>query len=264
MSAIDDSGFGVVGASALSDVNLIRMFSEAGLMVKCVVLCLIVASVISWTVIFNKLMLFSTHKRKISSFEDQFNASRDVELLHNKTRRMRNNAYAAVFNAALDKFKQSRDGARVDEVHKNLIMQDIKNSMDYAANNVVQAMEDNLTVLATIASVSPFVGLFGTVWGIMTSFQSIANSKNTSLAVVAPGIAEALMVTAIGLLTAIPAVIFYNKFLSEVNFISGKMGNFMDRVNLIIVRRMNSTGSSSSSSSSSTPISSPIPQDAQL
>jgi len=200
---------------------------------------LLAASVWSWAIILEKFFLFAKTRKETDKFEQVFWSGQSLEELYQALAQRRNTGMAALFVAAMREWKRSleRDAGkpmpgvqlRVDKV------------MDVTISREVERMERRLTFLATVGSTAPFVGLFGTVWGIMSSFQAIAMSKNTNIAVVAPGIAEALFATALGLLAAIPAVIFYNKFNSEVARQASRLEGFADEFGAILSRQIDKT-----------------------
>ena len=218
----------VVGLGGSTDFSLIHLFLRADFVVKSVILILIAASVYSWALIFNKCQLFKKIEKTTSSFEDKFWKSRSAENFYNNLTNRDKDPLANIFQSAMAELVKTKSktsavqSARVSRV------------IEISADREIKLIEKNFTFLATVGSTSPFIGLFGTVWGIMNSFQSIAISRNTSLAIVAPGIAEALFATALGLLAAIPAVIAYNKFTSDSRKYSGRIDNFSKRFLSII------------------------------
>jgi biopolymer transport protein TolQ len=178
-----------------------------------VMIGLLLASIWVWAIVIDKLILFNRTRKGMDRFEQAFWSGQSLEELYRSLSSRPNTSLAALFVAAMREWKRSFEGPA--RSFAGLQMR-IEKVMDVTIAREIERMERRLLVLATVGSAGPFIGLFGTVWGIMTSFQSIATSQNTSLAVVAPGIAEALFATAIGLMAAIPATIFYNKFASEV------------------------------------------------
>ena len=191
---------------------------RADLVVKFVILSLIAASIFSWALIIDKFKIFKKLFKETELIEDQFWSSRSATEFYKKTEGESENPLIVVFRAGME--------CAQDAKSKGQLIERTKRVMDVAIDKEVEKYEKNLTFLATVGSVAPFVGLFGTVWGIMNSFQSIAISRNTSLAIVAPGIAEALFATALGLLAAIPAVVAYNKFSSDSRRYTQKLENF--------------------------------------
>jgi biopolymer transport protein TolQ len=184
-------------------------------------------------------MLFRRIRKAADSFEQAFWSGQSLEELYTSLAAKPGHSTGALFVAAMREWKRSFEGHA--RSFAGLQMR-IEKVMDVAIAREVEHMERRLLVLATVGSAGPFVGLFGTIWGIMTSFQSIAASKNTSLAVVAPGIAEALFATAIGLIAAIPATIFYNKFISEVNRQAQRLEGFADEFSAILSRQIDERG----------------------
>ena len=219
------------------DVSLWGMFWGAHFVVKAVMIGLLLASVWSWAVIFNKTVLFAKTRRALDRFEETFWSGNSLEELYRNLVDRPTSGAAALFVAAMKEWKRSFEAprsafmglhARIDKV------------LDVSIAREMERLESQLLVLATVASSAPFVGLFGTVWGIMSSFRSIAASKNTSLAVVAPGIAEALFATAIGLFAAIPALIAYNKFQGEAAQLRARLESFADEFSAILSRQIDS------------------------
>jgi biopolymer transport protein TolQ len=216
-----------------SDLSIFGLFWQAHWIVKAVMLGLLGASVWVWAIVVEKTILFAKTRKAMAKFESVFWSGQSLEELYRTLQSRPNHAMEALFVAAMREWKRSVETRSLS----GLLMR-IEKVMDVALTKEVEWLERRLLVLATVGSASPFIGLFGTVWGIMTSFQSIAASKNTSLAVVAPGIAEALFATAIGLVAAIPATIFYNKFSSEVNKQAGKLERFADEFAALLSRQI--------------------------
>jgi biopolymer transport protein TolQ len=200
-----------------------------------VMIGLLLASIWVWAIVIDKLILFNRTRKGMDRFEQAFWSGQSLEELYRSLSSRPNTSMAALFVAAMREWKRSFEGPA--RSFAGLQMR-IEKVMDVTIAREIERMERRLLVLATVGSAGPFIGLFGTVWGIMTSFQSIATSQNTSLAVVAPGIAEALFATAIGLMAAIPATIFYNKFASEVNKQAHRMEGFADEFAAILSRQM--------------------------
>lgn len=217
------------------EVTVIGMFLEASLLVKIVMLMLLGASIWSWAIIVNKSIMYARFQRAMDKFENVFWSGTSLEELYTTLSSRPSQGMASLFIAAMREWKRSVQNvgasfmglqARIDKV------------LDVSIAREVERLEANLLFLATVASAGPFVGLFGTVWGIMTSFRSIAASKNTSLAVVAPGIAEALLATALGLFAAIPALVAYNKLQGEVAKKQARMEAFADEFSAILSRQI--------------------------
>lgn len=224
------------------DLSIFQLFMNAHIVVKLVIIGLLLASIWSWAIIFEKFFLFAKIKKEADKFEQVFWSGQSLDELYQALAQRRNAGMAALFVAAMREWKRSteREGDRPAKPMPGLQLR-VEKVMDVTISREVERLERRLTFLATVGSTAPFVGLFGTVWGIMTSFQAIATSKNTSLAVVAPGIAEALFATALGLLAAIPAVIFYNKFNSEVARHAARLEGFADEFSAILSRQIDKT-----------------------
>ncbi len=218
-----------------ADTSLLDLFWQAGLVVKIVMVGLVMASIWSWAIIFDKWLLFARTRRQFDQFEKTFWSGQSLEELYRSLAESSPRGMGALFVAAMREWKRSFErGAnsliglqtRIDKV------------LDVSLARETERLETRLMVLASIGSAAPFIGLFGTVIGIMTSFQAIAGSKSTNLAVVAPGIAEALLATALGLLAAIPAVIAYNKLSTDVSRIASRLEGFADEFSAILSRQM--------------------------
>ncbi|MGH6865563.1 MAG: protein TolQ [Methyloceanibacter sp.] len=225
------------------DLSIFELFKNAHIVVKLVIIGLILASVWSWAIIVEKFFLFAKTRKETDKFEQVFWSGQSLEELYQALAQRRNSGMPALFVAAMREWKRSTEREGSDRGAKPLggVQLRVEKVMDVTVSREVERLERRLTFLATVGSTAPFVGLFGTVWGIMTSFQAIAISKNTSLAVVAPGIAEALFATALGLLAAIPAVIFYNKFNSEVARFAARLEGFADEFAAILSRQIDKT-----------------------
>jgi len=218
----------VVGLGGADNFSLWHLFARADIVVKSVIIILLASSVYSWALIFDKFKLFKKINKSSEEFEEKFWKSKSVESFNNNLQADVDDPLISTFKAAmveLNKAKSKSSAVQSARVEKVLEMN---------METQITKIEKNFTFLATVGSTTPFIGLFGTVWGIMNSFQSIAISRNTSLAIVAPGIAEALFATALGLLAAIPAVIAYNKFSSDSRKYSMKLENFCKRFLSII------------------------------
>ena len=222
-----------------SELSLLALFSEARWPVKAVIIGLLLCSVWVWAIALDKTFLFARMRKTMDRFEQAFWSGQSLEELYRNLSAKPSDSMAALFVAAMREWKRSLEGQA--RSFAGLQMR-IEKVMDVTISREVERLERRLLVLATVGSAGPFVGLLGTVWGIMTSFQSIALSKNTSLAVVAPGIAEALFATAIGLIAAIPATIFYNKFASEVNKQAQRLEGFADEFSAILSRQIDERG----------------------
>ena len=218
----------LVGLGGATDFSLVQLFVRADFVVKSVIIVLIAASIYSWALIFEKQRLFKKIEKSTSIFEDKFWKSRSAENFYNNLTNRDKDPLTNIFQSAMVELLKTKSksssvqSARVGRV------------LEISGDKEIKLIEKHFTFLATVGSTAPFIGLFGTVWGIMNSFQSIAISRNTSLAIVAPGIAEALFATALGLLAAVPAVIAYNKFSSDSRKYSGRIENFSKRFLSII------------------------------
>lgn len=222
-----------------TDVSLVALFWQAHWIVKSVMLGLLGCSVWVWAIALDKFFLFARMRRAMDRFEQAFWSGQSIDELYRSLSARPTQAMASLFVAAMREWKRSFENSSRSVAG---LQARIEKVMDVTISREVERLERRLLVLATVGSAGPFVGLFGTVWGIMTSFQSIAASKNTSLAVVAPGIAEALFATAIGLIAAIPATIFYNKFTSEVNKQALRLEGFADEFSAILSRQLDERG----------------------
>ena len=224
----------LISASQINDeFTLMSLFFRADLVVKLVILILFAASIFSWTIIIHKIRLFRSLKKISKQFEEEFWSGRSIKEIASTTHHLSESPIKYVFLEAVDEIEKSnKDGKKNIES----IIDRINRIMEAAIDYQNEKLSLYFSYLATIGATTPFIGLFGTVWGIMNSFQSIAISRNTSLAVVAPGIAEALFATALGLLAAIPAVIAYNIFTSLVNDENARMYRFKEHFNVIFSR----------------------------
>ena len=218
----------VVGLGGPTDFSLVQLFLRADFIVKGVIVILIAASIYSWALIFEKYKLFKRIEKSTTSFEEKFWKSRLAESFYNSLTNRNKDPLTNVFQSAMvELIKTKSKSSSVQSTRVSRVI-------EISADKEIKLIEKHFTFLATVGSTAPFIGLFGTVWGIMNSFQSIAISRNTSLAIVAPGIAEALFATALGLLAAVPAVIAYNKFNSDSKRYSGRIENFSKRFLSII------------------------------
>ncbi len=227
----------VTTASSAVDLSILSLVSSLDFVGKSVVFLLVLASVWTWAIIISKMLHYSSLKSKMKSFEDLFWSGQVLDELYEKVKKSIDNPLSAVFVSAINECKKSKsDEKKKTETLKIGQKDRIITSMNLSRNREIEQLDKKLGFLATVGSAAPFIGLFGTVWGIMHSFQSIAASKNTTLAVVAPGIAEALLATAIGLFAAIPATIFYNYLSSDVGNIENKIDNFIGELNSLLSR----------------------------
>ena len=222
----------LISTSQINDeFTLMSLFFRADLVVKLVILILFAASIFSWTIIIHKIRLFRSLKKISKQFEEEFWSGRTIKEIASTTHHLSESPIKYVFLEAVDEIEKSNKDTK-----KNIdsITDRINRIMEAAIDYQNEKLSLYFSYLATIGATTPFIGLFGTVWGIMNSFQSIAISRNTSLAIVAPGIAEALFATALGLLAAIPAVIAYNKFNNDSRKYAQKLENFSKRFISII------------------------------
>ena len=215
-----------VGLGSSVDFSLMSLFLRADFVVKSVIIILIAASIYSWAVIIEKFRMFKKINESTVEFEEKFWKSKSAESFYNNLPINRDDPMSNVFRKTMQVVLKSRSRNNLNEKLTGLLESNIVSEVNF--------LEKNFSFLATVGSTAPFIGLFGTVWGIMNSFQSIAVSRNTSLAIVAPGIAEALFATALGLLAAIPAVMAYNKFNSDSKKYSQRLENFAKRFISII------------------------------
>ncbi len=228
-----------IASSALNapatEVSLFGMFWSAHIVVKFVMIGLLAASVWCWAIIVNKIVLFARTRRSMDMFEEVFWSGQSLEELYTSLSSRPTIAMASIFVSGMGEWKRSFQNVGSSFMG---LQARIEKVLDVSIVREIERLESNLLFLATVASAGPFVGLFGTVWGIMTAFRSIAASKNTSLAVVAPGIAEALFATAIGLFAAIPALIAYNKLQGDVAKMQARMESFADEFSSILSRQI--------------------------
>jgi len=215
-----------VGLASSADFSLLNLFIRADVIVKSVIIILIVCSIYSWAIIIEKFRLFKKINLSTEEFEAKFWNSKSAESFYNNLPSNIEDPMALVFKDAMQNLLKKRS--------KSDLQDRMTTMLETGIEKQISKISKGYTFLATVGSTAPFIGLFGTVWGIMNSFQSIAISRNTSLAIVAPGIAEALFATALGLLAAIPAVIAYNKFNNDTILYSKKLENFSKRFLTII------------------------------
>ena len=215
-----------VGLGSSVDFSLMSLFLRADIVVKSVIIILIAASIYSWAIIIEKFKMFKKINQSTVEFEEKFWKSKSAETFYNNLPANKDDPMSNVFRKTMQVVLKSRSRSNLNEKLTGLLESNIESEVNF--------LEKNFSFLATVGSTAPFIGLFGTVWGIMNSFQSIAVSRNTSLAIVAPGIAEALFATALGLLAAIPAVIAYNKFNNDSKKYSQRLENFAKRFISII------------------------------
>ena len=215
-----------VGLGSSVDFSLMSLFLRADVVVKSVIIILIVASIYSWAIIIEKFKMFKKINQSTVEFEEKFWKSKSAESFYSNLPANKDDPMSNVFRKTMQAVLKSKSRSNLNEKLTSLLESNIVTE--------VSLLERNFSFLATVGSTAPFIGLFGTVWGIMNSFQSIAVSRNTSLAIVAPGIAEALFATALGLLAAIPAVVAYNKFNNDSKKYTQRLENFAKRFLSII------------------------------
>ena len=209
-----------------TDFSLMSLFLRADIIVKSVIVILILCSIYSWAIIIEKFRLFKKINHSSEEFEEKFWKSKSAETFYNSLPSNMEDPMASIFKESMQSLLKTKSKANLSERMGSMLEAGIEKQ--------ISKIDKGFTFLATVGSTAPFIGLFGTVWGIMNSFQSIAISRNTSLAIVAPGIAEALFATALGLLAAIPAVVAYNKFNNDAKKYSEKLENFSKRFLTII------------------------------
>jgi len=215
-----------VGLASNTDFSIINLFIKADVIIKTVILILIASSIYSWAIIFEKINMFKKINKSTDEFENKFWKSKSAESFYNNLPANYDDPMANLFRSSMETMLKARRSSNLNEKMSRMLEINIEQQME--------KIDKSYTFLATVGSTAPFIGLFGTVWGIMNSFQSIAISRNTSLAIVAPGIAEALFATALGLLAAIPAVVAFNKFTSDSKKYFQKLESFSKRLLSII------------------------------
>ena len=218
----------VVGLGGANDFTLWNLFVRADIVVKSVIILLIAASIWSWAIIFDKYKMFKRINASTQDFETKFWKAKSAQSFNDNLPAKSNDPVTNIFKSAMGEIMKTRSKSSTVQTAR------VERVLEITTENQMTNIEKNFTFLATVGATAPFIGLFGTVWGIMNSFQSIAISRNTSLAIVAPGIAEALFATALGLLAAIPAVIAYNKFSNDSKKYSARIENFCKRFLSII------------------------------
>ena len=233
----------LAGTAVLHNFSMYGMFMQADWIVKIVMVLLLLASFWCWAIIIEKWYLFRNIKNKAARFESDFWSSDALDKFYEKSKKRANHPMAIIFVAAMEEWFRSKTTGGTSSMSapqglRLSLRERIVQVMQVARNRELEQIESGLSFLATTGASAPFIGLFGTVWGIMNSFNSIAASKNTSLVAVAPGIAEALFATAIGLFAAIPAVIAYNKFSNEMNNFANKLEDFSTEFDTILSRQM--------------------------
>lgn len=227
----------MAGVAAATDFSVWALFLKADIIVKAVMIFLLVASVWCWAIIVEKTLRLRKLNAAAAEFEDSFWSGGSLDALYDRIGAQPRDPMSAVFAAAMREWRRSKEAGSSRDNGSSL-MERIHRVMDVTVNREVERVERQMTILASTGSTAPFVGLFGTVWGIMNSFQAISITKNTSLAVVAPGIAEALFATALGLIAAIPAVIAYNKISKDTDRYAARLDDFAIEFSAIVSRQM--------------------------
>jgi biopolymer transport protein TolQ len=235
----------VAGTAAATDMSMLGLFLHADWVVKLIIIGLLLASFWCWAIIFDKYLTFKNAKARAERFEKEFWQADELDGFYDRTKKKKGgHPFANVFLAAMDEWYRSQQQQNAGANNKAPMAQRMGmrermfQVMMVTRNREMDRIAKGIGVLASVGSSAPFIGLFGTVWGIMNSFQSIALSKNTSLAIVAPGIAEALFATAIGLFAAIPAVIAYNKFAGDLDKFDGRLEDFSVEFNTLLSRQL--------------------------
>ena len=226
-----------IAGSVPADLSIWSLIYKADFIVKLVLLILISASIWSWAIIFDKIKKLRGIAQKTNEFEDKFWSGSSLEELFEDIKSRADHPMALLFVSAMKEWKRTSKVSKLGQLSASF-KDRLSQIMRLTISREVESLEKYLGFLATVGSTAPFVGLFGTVWGIMNSFQSIASSENTSLVVVAPGIAEALFATAIGLVAAIPAVIAYNKFSNDLNRFANRLDGFAAEFSSILLRQL--------------------------
>ena len=244
VAAVDTVNLG----SYAHDMSMLGLFMQADPIVKAVMLALIMASVWSWAIIFSKKTTLSKLNRKANIFEDSFWSGEPLDKIYQRVKNSKHDPLLQTFSAGMEEWQAGiAGGVPAKESMQAGLKQRVERSMTVAITRKMNALERGMTFLASVGATAPFIGLFGTVWGIMNSFSAIAASNNTSLAVVAPGIAEALFATALGLVAAIPAVIAYNVFSTGFNRYADRLEAFADEFSAILSRHLDNQDNGGSS-----------------
>ena len=221
-----------------TDMSIIGLIAGASLLVQLVMLILLIASILSWTIIFSRWKLLKSAEANAVAFEDQFWNANDLSELYKQVsqnpKKPGESGVETIFETGFREFVRLR---KDNDLTPKVIMEGVQRSMRVALNREIDALENHLPFLATVGSTSPYIGLFGTVWGIMNSFRALGNVKQATLGMVAPGIAEALIATAMGLFAAIPAVMAYNKYVNQVERLTGRYDAFYEEFSNILQRQ---------------------------
>jgi biopolymer transport protein TolQ len=233
---VDTSGLAQIAGGG--NFSIVESFLRADIVVKTVMVLLLLASLWSWAIIINKWLALGSLKRKAAKFEKTFWSGQSLDELYQQFAARNDHPMAAMFVAALREWRRAFEGGAPKESQVAGIKERIEKAMNVTIMRETDGIERQLGFLATVGSVAPFIGLFGTVWGIMNSFTAIAARHDTTLAVVAPGIAEALFATAMGLFAAVPAVIFYNRFINEISRYANRLDAFAEEFSAILSRQL--------------------------
>ena len=228
----------VAGSMAAHDMSMLGLFLQADFVVKGVMISLLLASVWCWAIIIEKLLVLKSQYINANKFQEKFWSSNDLDQFFDQVHRKRPHPLHRVWIAGIEEWNLSKKSPPRDADEKRSLLDRVGKAMMVARNRELDGLERGLGFLATSGAIAPFIGLFGTVWGIMNSFKSIAAEKSTNLAVVAPGIAEALFATAVGLFVAIPAVIAYNRISADINRFSGMMEDFSTEFSTLLSRQL--------------------------
>lgn len=230
-----------LAGSVSHDLSMLGLFMQADIIVKIVMLILILSSIWSWVVVFEKRATISKLARRAKKFEDAFWSGESLDKLYQRIKKGPHDPLLKTFSAGMEEWQNTvSSGVPAREELQASLRQRVERAMNVTINREMNRLERGMTFLATVGSTAPFIGLFGTVWGIMNSFKAIAQSNNTSLAVVAPGMAEALFATALGLVAAIPAVIAYNGYSNRLDRYAGRLDAFVTEFTAILSRHLES------------------------
>lgn len=235
---VDVTTTGGTTGPEVSGISIVSLFTRADPLVKAVFILLVAASIWSWMIIINKGLALAALRRRADKFEKVFWSGQSLDELYQQFAAKADHPMATVFVSALREWRRAFEGGPPRETMLGGIKDRIDRAMSVTISRETDGIERQLSFLATVGATAPFIGLFGTVWGIMNSFSAIAAQHNTTLAVVAPGIAEALFATAMGLLAAIPAVIFYNRYTNEIGRYSNRLDTFADEFSAILSRQL--------------------------
>ncbi len=235
-----------LGGSVSHDMSMLGLFMQADIIVKAVMLLLIFSSVWCWAIIFEKKTILSKLKKRARKFEDAFWSGEPLDKLYQRIKKSPHDPMLKTFSSGMEEWQNTvQNGVPDKEELKAGLRQRVERAMNVTIGREMQRLERGMTFLATVGSTAPFIGLFGTVWGIMNSFTAIAQSNNTSLAVVAPGIAEALFATALGLVAAIPAVVAYNGYGNKLDRYNNRLEAFANEFTAILSRHLEAQDSRS-------------------